>query len=259
MLLGSWLRPNHTFRRKLKHWGLQRYCPACESRTRRFEPYGSPPRPDAACPVCSSSERERAQVLLLRRFILPRLANISPLRVLHIAPENGVARVLAGAPHVVYVSGDIELGRAMERTDLTNLRFADGSIDFIFLSHVLEHIEDDARALAELYRVLAEKGRVFIEVPVLADKTFEDFSLRTAEQRLLAFGQTDHVRICGLDYRERIERARFDVEPFWIETQFTEAERARMRLSAEKPRDSSGLPRHFESVRQVSWLCSKRA
>lgn len=243
--------------RKLTYWGRQRYCPACDSHTRLFKTYGSPPRPDARCPVCNSSERERAQVLLLRRVILPRVANITPLRVLHIAPETGIARVLGSIPNVDYVSGDIEPGRAMQTTDLTDLRFPDGAFDFIFLSHVLEHIEDDARALAELYRVLDEKGLLFIEVPVLAEKTYEDFSLRTQEERLRAFGQTDHVRICGVDYRERVEHAGFAVEPLWIDKEFSELERVRMRLTAEQSKDAGTLPDRFESIRHVSWLCTK--
>jgi SAM-dependent methyltransferase len=243
--------------RKLKYWGRQRYCPACQSSTRRFESYGNPPRADARCPICNSSERERAQVLLLQRRILPRLTGRARLRVLHVAPEAGVARVLRETPRVDYVSGDVEPGRAMQVIDLTNLQMADGSFDFIFLSHVLEHIEDDGRAMAELHRVLAPGGLVFVEVPVPVDRTFEDASIKTPEERLRVFGQEDHVRICGLDYRDRLERAGFAVDALWINELFSDEERARMRLIPTPRRDRSGMPERFESPRYVSWLCAK--
>ena len=169
--------------RRLKHWGFRRFCPACGSRTRSFESFGVPPRPDAQCPVCGSTERERAQVLLLQREILPSAPKTPSFRVLHIAPERGIARTLKAVPGIEYVSGDIDPGRAMLVVDLTQLTFGDAAFDFIFLSHVLEHIEDDRRALREIHRVLAPGGRVFVEVPVLARTTFEDATLRTPVER----------------------------------------------------------------------------
>jgi SAM-dependent methyltransferase len=246
-----------TWLKRARHFGLRRYCPACGSRTRHFTSYGIPPRRDAKCPVCGSSERERAQVLLLQREILPALASSRP-RVLHIAPEGGVARALRAVPGVDYVSGDIELGRAMQVVDLTSLAFADASLDLIFLSHVLEHIEDDRRALGEIYRVLAPGGRAFVEVPVLARVTYEDASLRTPAERQTAFGQIDHVRLCGLDYVERLVEAGFAVTTYAIDEHFDRAEIERMRLIAEPAEDASPPPRR-ERLYSVAWLCSKPA
>jgi SAM-dependent methyltransferase len=42
---------------------------------------------------------------------------------------------------------------------------ADGSIDFIYSSNVLEHIEDDAAVIAEMARVLKPAGRVCLYLP----------------------------------------------------------------------------------------------
>lgn len=244
--------------RRLEHFGFRRFCPACGSRTRRFAHYGVPPRPDAKCPVCGSTERERAQVLLLVREILPSLAKVGSLRVLHIAPEKGIARTLKALPGIQYVSGDIDPGRAMLVVDLTALEFGDASFDFVFLSHVLEHIEDDRRALLEIHRVLAPGGQVFVEVPVLARTTFEDATLRTPAERLAAFGQVDHVRLCGLDYRDRIVQAGFDVKTYSVEEHFAPHEIQRMRLLAVPVEDTAAAPPRRERLYSVAWLGSKR-
>jgi SAM-dependent methyltransferase len=246
--------------RRLVHLGLKRYCPACGSHTRRFGSYGSPPRPDAKCLVCQSSERERAQVLLLRRKIWPLLGVKTPVRVLHVAPEAGIARVLRGFPAATYVSGDIETGRAMTAIDLTKLSFSDDSLDFIFVSHVLEHIGDDARAIAELYRVLAPSGVAFVEVPVLRATTYEDGSVTDPAERRKEFGQEDHVRICGLDYVERLQKPGFTVAPLWIDEQFTSDEIQGMRLRIElTPELRAKMPARYEQHHHIAWLCTKPA
>lgn len=231
---------------RLRHFGLARYCPVCKGCVRRFEPYGVTPRPDARCPICGSTERERVQVLLLRRRILPILVRQRGLRILHIAPEAGVERVLRALPDARYVSADLAR-RSTLKLDLTALPVLDASIDFIFISHVLEHIEDDRRAIQEMYRILRPGGAAFIEVPVHRATTYEDFTITSPAGRREAFGQDDHVRICGLDYGDRLTRAGFHIEPLWVTREFTAREIGRMRLSSAVPKE----------VEPVSWLCHK--
>jgi SAM-dependent methyltransferase len=48
------------------------------------------------------------------------------------------------------------------QADVQNLPFEDKSFDFVYCSHVLEHVEDPAKALSEISRV-GKRG--FIEVP----------------------------------------------------------------------------------------------
>lgn len=243
--------------RKIVHFGLQRYCPACESRTRHFASYGASPRPDARCPVCNSSERERAQVLTIKQTLLPRLAGRSRLRILHLAPESGVERALRSLPGAQYISGDIEPGRAMRVVDLTRLEDEDGSFDFLFVSHVLEHIEDDHRALSEMRRVLAPGGIAYVEVPVLRRETLEDFSIREPEARRLAFGQVDHVRVCGTDYASRLERAGFRVEALSVAGQFSTSDIEKSRLLVNLPEaQRAAMPGWYEQHFDVAWLCS---
>jgi SAM-dependent methyltransferase len=66
------------------------------------------------------------------------------------------------------------LGRTGERTHAARLRadaarlpFADGAFDLVCALDVLEHLDDDAAALAELRRVLRPGGALVIFVPAL--------------------------------------------------------------------------------------------
>ena len=48
-------------------------------------------------------------------------------------------------------------------------------------------------------------------VPIIADKTFEDPSIVSAEDRLREYGQEDHVRRYGPDYIDRLRESGFTV------------------------------------------------
>lgn len=51
------------------------------------------------------------------------------------------------------------------RADAYNLPFPDASFDLVVAAEVLEHLHDDARAYAELARVLKPGGRIAVTVP----------------------------------------------------------------------------------------------
>ena len=61
------------------------------------------------------------------------------------------------------------LAGKVRRADLTALPFADESFDATVLGEVLEHVEDDVRALSEVGRVLRPGGVLALSVP--ADPT----------------------------------------------------------------------------------------
>ena len=98
--------------------------------------------------------------------------------------------------------------------DLTSTNFKDESFDLIICNHVLEHIEDDKSALNEIYRILKYNGISILQVPmnVKRKNTFEDSSIKSKNQREKYFGQYDHVREYGLDFKDRVEQAGFKVE-----------------------------------------------
>ena len=56
-------------------------------------------------------------------------------------------------------------GYEVVQADLLHLPFPDASADRVIASEVLEHIPDDATAMAEIFRVLKPGGRVAVTVP----------------------------------------------------------------------------------------------
>lgn len=133
--------------------------------------------------------------------------------MLHVAPDSGIDARMAALGNLRYVSGDLLEGRGAVRIDLLDLDFEDSSFDLAIVFHVLEHIPDDARALAEVRRVLRPGGMALLQVPLVDGPTLEDPSVDTPEERLARYGQEDHVRIYGSDFPERVAAAGLRAEP----------------------------------------------
>ncbi len=60
---------------------------------------------------------------------------------------------------------DLERFKGVLRGDATKLPFADNSFDVVITSEVLEHIQDDVSAIAEMVRVLKPGGHFAATVP----------------------------------------------------------------------------------------------
>lgn len=186
-------------------------CPCCGASFRAFASAGIVRRPNSQCPRCGSMERHRALWLYLKtRTDLFRAHH----RVLHVAPEQIFHDMFSQMPNLEYVPADLDSPLAMVRLDLTTLPLKGESFDVVLCSHVLEHVDDDRAALAELYRVLHPNGWAILQTPVDRQRatTYEDFTITTPRERERAFGQSDHVRVYGRDYRDRLELAGFRVE-----------------------------------------------
>jgi SAM-dependent methyltransferase len=191
--------------------GDQVTCPCCGGQFRSFLPFGKVRQsPNARCPGCGSLKRHRLQWL----FFQERTGLFSErLRVLHIAPEHIFQSALKMMPNLEYISADLDSPLAMIKMDITSIQFADDTFDVILCSHVLEHVPDDQLAMRELRRVLRPGGWALMQSPLDANRatTFEDFSVTTPAERERVFGQDDHVRIYGRDYKDRLEASGFTV------------------------------------------------
>jgi len=136
------------------------------------------------------------------------------LRLLHFAPEYIFQKNFASFPNLDYVSADLDSTLAMVKVDIINIPYKDDSFDVILCSHVLEHVADDQKAMRELFRVLMPGGWAILQSPVdrQRNETFEDPNVTSPQDRLRFFGQSDHVRVYGRDYKDRLEKAGFSVK-----------------------------------------------
>jgi ubiquinone/menaquinone biosynthesis C-methylase UbiE len=132
-------------------------------------------------------------------------------KMLHIAPEICFEKRFRKQPTIDYISADF-YSSAMVKIDITDIKYPDNYFDIIYCCHVLEHIENDRKAMSELSRVLKPDGWAILQVPIGAEVTFEDLSIVDPAEREKYFGQSDHVRVYEPDYKDRLEEPGFQVE-----------------------------------------------
>ena len=193
-----------------RHRGDAVTCPLCEHGFDAFKDDWN--RPGALCWRCGSHERHRAQWLLLQRR--PQLLR-EARSLLHFSPEWCLRRRLAAMPGLRYVTTDLDPEQDVDvRLDITAIDLPDGAFDAVLCSHVLEHVSDDARAMAELRRITAPGGFCLVMVPLDLHRatTYEDPTVTAPEDRRREFLQFDHVRLYAPDIAGRLRAAGFEVE-----------------------------------------------
>ena len=193
--------------------GRERYCPHCRRQVRLFLPFGNrKKRPNAWCPGCGSLERHRLAWMVFEQHT--NLFDPVEKSLLHIAPEGIMSYKLRNLSHVDYLSADLSDPGAMVKMDITDIQYPDNTFDLIYCSHVLEHIPNDRQAMRELYRVLKPNGFALLMVPITRKETFEDPSVTDPAMRTKLFGQADHVRHYGPDFKDRLEDSGFSTRTF---------------------------------------------
>jgi SAM-dependent methyltransferase len=178
-------------------------CNICGWRGRSFYPNTGPgyDEPHTLCPGCRVLDRHRSLLEILTRqtdFFTPGR------RIIEVAPMRGFESLCLAQDDLNYTSFDIER-HAMERGDITKLHYPDDSADYFICFHVLEHIPHEAKALAEMRRVLKPGGCAVLQVPI-------DWSIgNTREYDSPDPREVGHVRRYGRDFGERIARHGFNV------------------------------------------------
>jgi len=176
---------------------MRRYiCPICNyyGFFKNIRP-ASGERRDAQCARCGSLERHRLQYLVFKKITTN--LDTQEMSMLHFAPESFFKDIFRNT-FGVYITADIEFDNVDRREDLTRLSFGDNTFDFVYASHVLEHIKKDFLALSEIKRVLKPGGCAIIPVPLIGQKTIEYKKANPHEYY--------HVRCPGSDYYDRYKK-----------------------------------------------------
>ncbi len=187
-------------------------CPIINRSYRKFLPYGRlKPRENALCPDSLSLERHR----LLWLYLQDRTDFFEkPASFLHVAPEQCFMKPFEKMHGEGYITADLESPLAKVKMDIHEIPFEENTFDIVMCNHVMEHVDNDIRAMAEIFRVLKPGGWAIMQVPFFSpipDVTQEDKSIVKPSEREKAYGQDDHVRLYGKDYADRIRSVGFEV------------------------------------------------
>ena len=186
-------------------------CNCCGKTFRKMKSKGNILRKNAKCPYCGSLERTR--VLL---FYLEKETDIftkENCKILHFAPERCLISKLNQNNIIEYIDADINPNFANYVFDIESIPYPDNYFDYIICSHVLGHVSNEQKAIEEIYRVLNQFGKALIMTLIdrKREKTFEDTSITSSEERLKYYSESDLLRLHGLDFAQRLSRC-FKVE-----------------------------------------------
>ena len=187
-------------------------CPVCDSSFSSFFPYGRQVRENALCTKCLSLERHRLLYIFLRDIKKTINKNV---RVLHIAPEICLIKKFEKIKNFEYITADLDSPLADIKMDIHNMPFNDNDFDIVICNHVLEHVEDDIIALKEIRRILKKNGYGIVMIPFyypIPEITLEDSTITKPAEREKIFGQSDHVRKYGKDFKKRFELSGMKIE-----------------------------------------------
>ena len=222
----------------LIHRGDLYECPFCGYRSNRLSTVGSDQdvlitrdvvgakKREGGCYKCGSKDRHRLVFAYLQHK-LRIFDSETNIRILHMAPEKSLSKYIQENCNHEYTGGDLEPERYsyvenMVKIDLLSIPFENDYFDLIICNHLLEHVPEDRVAMEEIRRVLKPGGKAILQVPISlnTESTVEDHRITEPEDRLVAFGQSDHVRIYGLDYPDKLRAAGFEVSVENISNEF---------------------------------------
>jgi SAM-dependent methyltransferase len=178
------------------------------------------------CLRCRSTQIHRAVGIVLDRLNIPSMASVYEL-----SSRGALFHCLRRKFSLFYYSEYFDnfplglLKNSIICQDVQNLVLQDQSFDLVTSTEVFEHVPDDRKGFAEIYRVLKPQGYFVFTVPLSeqpittercylkADGTIEHIlepeyhgDRIRGQSRVLAF------RNYGLDIVERLEKVGFQVE-----------------------------------------------
>lgn len=186
--------------------GKAKECNICDKKLSQFV---INERNEFMCPNCGSLSRDRR----LWQLLEPKIGK-SDCKILDFSPSRCLARKLKKINLKNYISTDFSGEFIADfQYDITHLEIENNTFDVICCYHILEHIEEDKKAMTEIFRVLKPNGKIFVQTPFKEGETYENPLITKPQERLKHFGQDDHVRIYSENnLQKRLENAGFQVE-----------------------------------------------
>lgn len=232
---------------KLKYKGNRHKCPVCGFNAKIFMAAGLyVRRTNSKCPNCGSLERHRGLWIILDGILNEAK---SKFKILHFAPERCIAMQLSKRSGIEYLTSSYgENAVSGYQYDLRNIDCQDDVFDVVICSHVLEHVEEDGLAIAEIYRILKSQGVALIQVPIWPSEshlTYENKLIKDPRDRIIHFGQFDHVRIYGLDVVDRLQSSGFKVDVIDLESKLSKDEVGTFALY------------NSTNIRELTFYCTK--
>lgn len=219
----------------------QYYCPVCQQKVVRFKPlsiafdlmlekchYIHPRHSDEmmnphaySCPKCGAQDRERVYAMYLSQEFSKMEKTGRIYSFLDFAPSPSLSKFIKQHSFIRYRSADLYMKGVDDKVDITDLQiYESGKFDMILCSHVLEHVEQDVKAMKELYRVLNKNGFAIIVVPINLglEEDFEDPTKTSESDRWKYFGQNDHVRVYSKKgFVSKLESVGFQVHQYGVD------------------------------------------
>jgi len=169
------------------------------------------------CPSCGCNDRERLYAL----FLDSELVTTRIYSLLDFAPSHQLRKFLKSKANIIYRSADLMMEDVDDKVDITEMKnYQDNSFDIFICSHVLEHVNDDIKAMRELKRILKRGGFGILMVPIVltATEIDEDITITEEAERWRRFGQEDHVRCYSKKgFLERLSISGFSIQELGVE------------------------------------------
>ncbi|PZU89414.1 MAG: SAM-dependent methyltransferase [Chryseobacterium sp.] len=205
----NFLIKNELFFRRfvyLFYIGNSHQCTICE---KKFRTFLLNQRNEKLCPSCGSMPRDRRLFFEFKKTF----SGGNTISLLDFSPSRSLYRKIKQIKNINYFPTDLSSDFISEyQYDITKIPVKDQSFDYIFCYHILEHIEEDSKAMSELYRVLKDDGKIFVQTPFKEGGIYENSDVKTNADRLKHFGQEDHVRIYSVNgLADRLKKAGFYV------------------------------------------------
>lgn len=163
------------------------------------------------CPACGANDRDRLIISFFEKEGLK--TTVEGTKLLQIAPAKTLENwIVNNCPQIEYETTDLFMEGVTFKSDIQDMHMVESeTYDIIICSHVLEHVQDDRKALREMKRILKQNGKLVFLVPIdlNSEHIDEEWGLSEAEN-WRRFGQGDHCRRYGRDgLIERLEEVFF--------------------------------------------------